>query len=154
MSDQKWLQEGLSPSCTTREFSTQLENSGKGCLTPVSKTPWHYYQISLNFKKSVYKYLISLTQQEVSAPRPSVACLRTAGGLSAEAIRREKPGAGKRIHGLNLLWENQILVSTLKHSTTFLYRSPMCGYIVSFKKAFPSAIFAQVFPLYTLFLRN
>ena len=116
------------------------------------QTPWNYHLISLKLKKSIHKSLPSVTQKEVSESWVLPA-FRTSGRLPAEAMTRKKQGAGKGLCGFNVLWEPKLLIKCqpLKHLTTLPPSSPTCGYIVSFKKAFPSAIFAQVFPLYTLF---
>ena len=103
--------------------------------------------------QEIYTQILNFSDTEGGVRELGAACFRTSGRLPAEAMTRKKQGAGKGLCGFNVLWEPKLLIKCppLKHLTTLPPSSPTCGYIVSFKKAFPSAIFAQVFPLYTLF---
>lgn len=116
------------------------------------QTPWNYHLISLKLKKSIHKYLTSVTQKEVSESWVLPA-LGPLADFQLKPWRERSRTLGKVCVGSMCSGNPSYLFrrQPLKHLTTLPPSSPTCGYIVSFKKAFPSAIFAQVFPLYTLF---
>ena len=102
--------------------------------------------------QAIYIQILNFSDTAGGVRELGAACFRTSGRLPAEAMSRKKQDAEKGLCRFKVLWEPKLLFKgqPLKHLTTLPPGSPTCGCIVSFKKAFPSAIFAQVFPLYTL----
>ena len=107
-------------------------------------------ELSADFLEAqeIYTQILNFSDTAGGVRELGAACLRTSGRLPAASRTLGKVCVGSKSSGNpSYLFKRQ----PLKHLTTLPPSSPTCGYIVSFKKAFPSAIFAQVFPLYTLF---